>query len=102
MNRIYAHLHVVDSWNLDMFTKVRASSGTLGAGGGAPLQPWAPPLAGVLCFVFVFACACTCLCLCVWQLYWKAETSVHILQELHEHQILTTKSMTTLSQQDGV
>jgi len=39
---IYANLYVVDNWNLAMYNVVIASNGTMGVGGGEPLQPWAP------------------------------------------------------------
>lgn len=40
MAKIVQLLAVVNNWNNDTYQKVRASNGTLGAGGGAPLQPW--------------------------------------------------------------
>ena len=38
-------LHVVTSWDNETYVRVAASKGAEGAGGGAPLQPWAPELA---------------------------------------------------------
>lgn len=37
-------LHVVSSWDQATYARVAASKGAEGAGGGAPLQPWAPEL----------------------------------------------------------
>ena len=37
-------LHVVTSWDNTTYARVAASDGTEGAGGGPPLQPWAPEL----------------------------------------------------------
>jgi len=42
MDRIYLNLAVVDNWNQNLYNQVAASNGSQGAGGGAPLQPWAP------------------------------------------------------------
>jgi hypothetical protein len=39
---IYLHLNVVDNWDEALYETVKASNGALGAGGGAPRQPWAP------------------------------------------------------------
>jgi len=39
---IFQNLNVVDNWNLNLYNIVKASNGTMGAGGGAPLQSWAP------------------------------------------------------------
>jgi len=35
---------VVDNWNYSVYQRVAKSNGQEGAGGGAPLTPWAPPL----------------------------------------------------------
>jgi hypothetical protein len=37
-------LHVVTSWDNETYARVAASDGAQGAGGGPPLQPWAPEL----------------------------------------------------------
>jgi len=44
VDKIYTRLAVVDNWDFDTYTRVAASNGTEGAGGGAPLTNWAPPL----------------------------------------------------------
>src|SRR5206468_7740560 len=44
MDRIFGALAVVDNWNVANWQTVSASSGTLGAGLGAPRTAWAPPL----------------------------------------------------------
>jgi len=44
MDRIFTNLSVVNNWNQNLYNQVVSSNGTLGAGGGKPLQPWAPPL----------------------------------------------------------
>lgn len=41
---LFPLLHVVDSWDSFIYGRVRGSHGTEGAGGGAPLQPWAAAL----------------------------------------------------------
>jgi len=45
--RIYEVLSVVNSWNETVYEQVQQSHGKLGAGGGPPRQPWAPPFAGI-------------------------------------------------------
>jgi hypothetical protein len=45
--QIYAALQVVDSWDLSTYLRVKGSNGGEGSGGGAPRQPWAPPLSNV-------------------------------------------------------
>ena len=42
---LFRMLSVVNSWNKNMWLNVSSSNGTLGAGGGFPLQSWAPPFA---------------------------------------------------------
>jgi len=42
MLKIFLELNVVDNWNLTQYNLVAASNGSMGVGGGAPLQPWAP------------------------------------------------------------
>ena len=37
-------LHLVDNWDEVRYNAVAASDGAEGAGAGAPLQPWAPPV----------------------------------------------------------
>ena len=37
-------LHLVDNWDEARYNAVAASDGAEGAGAGAPLQPWAPPV----------------------------------------------------------
>lgn len=44
MDKIFGKLQVVDSWDAAAHQKVAASNGALGAGGGAPRQPWAPAI----------------------------------------------------------
>src|SRR5881628_767126 len=44
MDRIFGALNVVDNWNFANWQTVSASGGTLGAGLGATLTAWAPPL----------------------------------------------------------
>jgi hypothetical protein len=63
-NRIFASLAAVDNWNFDLIQYVQASNGALGAGGGAPLQPWAPPLPGMFFFFFFFLTISFSLFLC--------------------------------------
>src|SRR5881628_2079573 len=46
MDRIFGALSVVDNWDLANWQTVSASSGTQGAGHGAPRIAWAPPLGG--------------------------------------------------------
>jgi len=41
---IYRHLSVVDNWTEDLYNTVMASNGSMGTGGGAPRQPWAPAI----------------------------------------------------------
>jgi len=43
IQNIFKHLSVVDNWKIDLYQIVCQSNGTLGVGGGAPLQPWASP-----------------------------------------------------------
>jgi len=43
MAKIFSSLSVVDSWDDTVYNRVRTSNGREGAGGGSPLQPWAPP-----------------------------------------------------------
>ena len=40
--KLWQNLYVVDNWNEDLYNTVAASDGSLGSGGGAPLQDWAP------------------------------------------------------------
>ncbi len=42
MDRIFGALYVVDNWNESLYNTVAASNGVQGAGGGTPIQPWAP------------------------------------------------------------
>eukprot|EP01113_Clastostelium_recurvatum_P004726 TRINITY_DN12081_c0_g2_i1.p1 TRINITY_DN12081_c0_g2~~TRINITY_DN12081_c0_g2_i1.p1 ORF type:complete len:375 (-),score=80.44 TRINITY_DN12081_c0_g2_i1:175-1299(-) len=42
MDRIFMALSVIDNWNEAVYNTVKTSNGAQGAGGGAPLQPWAP------------------------------------------------------------
>ena len=37
-------LHLVSSWDNESYARVAASAGKEGAGGGSPLEPWAPEL----------------------------------------------------------
>eukprot|EP00026_Physarum_polycephalum_P015502 Phypoly_transcript_16202.p1 GENE.Phypoly_transcript_16202~~Phypoly_transcript_16202.p1 ORF type:complete len:272 (+),score=54.71 Phypoly_transcript_16202:108-818(+) len=48
MDRIFLNLSVVDNWTFDLYNNtVKISNGAQGAGGGAPLQKWAPAFAPV-------------------------------------------------------
>src|SRR2546426_268400 len=42
MDRLFGALNVVDNWDAAQWATVSASSGAQGAGGGAPIVPWAP------------------------------------------------------------
>jgi hypothetical protein len=42
VQKIWSNLNVVDNWDATLYATVKSSNGALGAGGGAPLQPWAP------------------------------------------------------------
>jgi hypothetical protein len=45
IDRIFSNLHVVDNWDNATWTRVSASGGAEGAGGGTPRVTWAPPVA---------------------------------------------------------
>lgn len=47
MGKIVQLLAVVNNWNNATYQQVRASNGALGAGGGAPLQPWIEEIGGI-------------------------------------------------------
>lgn len=40
---IFSQLSIITNWDASLWNIVMASGGTMGAGGGAPMQPWAPP-----------------------------------------------------------
>src|SRR5213594_1053876 len=42
MDRLFGALNVVDNWDAGQWAAVSASNGAQGAGGGAPIVPWAP------------------------------------------------------------
>jgi hypothetical protein len=42
MDRLFGALNVVDNWDQASWSTVSASNGAQGAGGGAPIVPWAP------------------------------------------------------------
>src|SRR5881409_3252017 len=42
MDRLFGVLNVVDNWDAGQWAAVSASNGAQGAGGGAPIVPWAP------------------------------------------------------------
>jgi hypothetical protein len=48
MDRIFLVLHVVDNWDAASWATVRASNGTLGAGGGVTRVAWAPDFSGAI------------------------------------------------------
>mmetsp|Transcript_33846 Transcript_33846/g.46392 ORF Transcript_33846/g.46392 Transcript_33846/m.46392 type:complete len:1310 (+) Transcript_33846:70-3999(+) len=48
VRKLFSLLSIITNWNAATYNTVKASKGTLGVGGGAPRQPWAPPITPLL------------------------------------------------------
>jgi hypothetical protein len=49
IKKIFSHLSVVSNWDVNVYNSVIESNGQQGAGGGIPLQQWAPPFSDSQC-----------------------------------------------------